>query len=82
MAARQQTCQQKLQMVGILILVDEHIAELILIVFPGVFVALQQSNRMQNNVVKVQSVGFPQPFIVKLIYFTYPYFPPIAPLFP
>ena len=41
-ASRQQTGQQVLQMVGVLILVHQHIAELPLIVLPHLRAALQQ----------------------------------------
>ena len=80
--ARQQACQEKLQVVGILILVDEYVAELILIVRAHLPVALQQCNRVQNDVVKVQGIGLPEFLIVKLIYFTHSDFPPISPLLP
>ena len=37
---------------------------------------------MQDDVVKVQGVGLPELFVVKLIYFTDPGFSPISPLLP
>ena len=80
--ACQQARQEKLQVVGILVLVNEYIAELILIVCPHFLVALQQGHRMQDDVVKVQGVGLPELLIVKLIYFTDSGFSPISPLLP
>ena len=44
-------------MVGVLILVDEHIAELPLIVLPDVVEALEQPDRHQDDVVKIHGVG-------------------------
>jgi len=80
--ACQQARQEKLQVVGILVLVNEYITELILIVCPHFLVALQQGHRMQDDVVKVQGVGLPELLVVKLIYFTNPGFSPISPLLP
>ena len=45
-AARQQRSQAVLEMVGILILVDQHIAELAAIVFPHFPISLQQMHRL------------------------------------
>ena len=81
-AACQQAGQQVLQVVGVLILVHQHIAELPLIVFPHLRAALQQLHRQQNDIVKVQGVGVPQLFRVKGIYFRDPDLPPIVVLFP
>ena len=80
--ARQQTRQEELQVVGVLVLINEYVAELILIVRAHLFVALQQGHRMQDDVVKVQGVGLPELLVVKPIYFTDPDFPPISPLLP
>ena len=69
-------------MVGVLILVHQHIAELPLIVFPHLGAALQQLHRQQDDVVKVQGVGVPQLFRVKGIYFRDPDLPPVVVLLP
>ena len=66
----QKAGQQILEMVGVLVFVDQHIAELALVVFPGRFVTLQQANRVQNDVIEVQCIGILQLFGVKFIYFT------------
>ena len=81
-AACQQTGQQVLQVVGVLILVHQYVAELPLIVLPHLGAALQQLHRQQNDIVKVQRVGIPELFRVKGIYFRDPGFPPVVVLLP
>ena len=53
-----------MQVVGILVLVDEHIAELSLIVGPNLFKALEEPDGVEDDVVKVQGVGLPQPALI------------------
>ena len=69
-------------MIGVLILVDQHIAELPLIMLAGFPIRLQQTHRVQNNIVKIQCVGIPQSFCVKRIHFTNANFTPIPHIFP
>ena len=78
----QQTGQQVLQMVGVLILVDQDIAELLPVVRPHIGAALQQPDRVQNDVVEVQRIGVTQLFVVKCVYFTHSDAAPIVDLFP
>ena len=61
---RQRRGQQILQMVGILILVDEHIAELVLPVLPRLRMLQEQPHRVENQVVKVQRVRLPEPMLI------------------
>ena len=61
---RQGGGQQILEIVGVLILVDEHIAEFPLIEGPHVLVLLEQADRVEDDVVKVQGAGLPQPALV------------------
>ena len=58
----QQRNQLILSMVRVLILVDEHIAEFPLIEGPHVLVLLEQADRVEDDVVKVQRVGRPELF--------------------
>ena len=69
-------------MIGVLILVDQYIAELPLIMLAGFTIRLQQTHRVQNNIVKIQRIGIPQSFCVKRIYFTNAYFAPIPHILP
>ena len=55
--ARQQGGQQVLQVVGVLVLVDEHVAELALVEAAGLLVVLQKQHRLQDQVVEVHGVG-------------------------
>lgn len=64
MPAGQQRGQQILQVVRILILVDEDIAELALIVVAHILIFLQQADRQQDNIVKVDRIGLLQPSLV------------------
>ena len=82
MSAGQQARQQILQMVGVLILVNEHVAELVLVVFPGRSIGLQQADRVQDDVVEVQSIGAAQSLVVKCIYFTDSDFTPFSVALP
>ena len=59
-STRQRGGQQVLQIVGVLILVDEHIAEFALIVSTHLLVLLEQTHRVQDDIVKVQRAGLPQ----------------------
>ena len=49
-------------MVGILVLVDEDIAEFPLIVRPHVVKSLEEADRVENDIVKVQCTGCPEFF--------------------
>ena len=81
-SACQEACQLVLQIVGVLILVNQHVAELPLVVFPHLPVVPQQPHRVQNDVVEVQSVGLKQLLRVKAIHFTYSDFTPFSGTFP
>ena len=63
-APGQQRGQQVLEVVGVLVLVDQHIAELPLIVGPDLLVLLQQLHGQQDDIVEVQGVGLPQAALV------------------
>ena len=69
-APRQQGGQAILQMVGVLILVDQHVAETAAIVFPHFPILLQQMHRLQNQIIEVQRVGIAEFARVKRIHFT------------
>ena len=62
--AGQQRGQQILQVVRILILVDEDIAELALIVVAHILIFLQQADRQQDDVIKIHGVRLLQPSLV------------------
>ena len=51
-------------MVGVLILVDEDVAELLLVVSTHLLVLLQKADGVEDDVVKVQRPGLPQPLFV------------------
>ena len=51
-------------MVGVLILVNEHIAELSLVVLPHRRVALEQMDGMEDQIVKVQGVGRAEALVI------------------
>ena len=55
--ACQQAGEHILRVVGILILVHEHIAELALVVFKHLGVVLQQQNGFHDNIVEIQCTG-------------------------
>src|SRR5699024_10769670 len=55
--ASQERRQQILQMVGVLILVNQDIAELLLIIVQNIWILLQQPDREQNNIIKVHRVS-------------------------
>ena len=61
---RQQGGQLVLEVVGVLILVDEHIAELVLVVTAHVLKVPQQTHRVQDQVVEVQGVGLPEAALI------------------
>ena len=81
-AACQQAHQQVLQVVGVLILIDEDVAELPLVALQHVGAALQQPDGVQNDVIEVQRIGLAQLFTVKRIYFTYPDTTPVVNALP
>mgnify|MGYP007060499287 CR=1 FL=1 len=68
-APRQGGGQAVLQIVGVLILVNEDIAELLLVVAAHLLKAQQQAHGVEDDVVKVQGAGFPQPPLVLHINF-------------
>ena len=53
----QQRRQEVLQVIGILVLVHQHVAELPLVVFQHLRAAAQQRHRVEDKVVEVQGVG-------------------------
>ena len=61
---RQGGGQQILQVIGILILVDQDIAEFFLIVRPHLVKALQQPDRVEDDVIKIQGIGVPEPALI------------------
>ena len=63
-APGQQGGEEVLQVVGVLVLVDQYVAEFFLIICPYVFVLLEQSDGMQDDVVKVQRTRLPQPLFI------------------
>ena len=54
-------------MVGVLVLVNENVAEFSLIEFPHVGVLLKQADRVEDNVVKIQCAGGPELFLISQI---------------
>ena len=78
----QQAGQHILHVVGVLILVDEDIAELVPVIFQGLAVRLQKLHRVQDDVVKVQGIGIPQAAVIGGIDPAHPHPSPVAPLFP
>ena len=56
-APRQQACEQILQMVCVLILVHQHVAELFLVIVQHLRLLLQQRYSVVDDVIKVQRVG-------------------------
>ena len=81
-AAGQQGRQTILQMVGILILVNQHIAKTPAIVIPHFSILLQQMHRLQNQIIEVQRIGTAEPIRVKRIDFTNTNFTPIRLFLP
>ena len=69
-ATCQNTGQQILGMVGILIFVHQHITEFPLIICPHIFVFLQQFNCQQNNIIKVNGIIILQPFLIGPVSFS------------
>ena len=53
-----------MQVVGVLVLVDEYVAEFFLIIFQNVVMCLEQPDGVQDDVVEVQRPGLPQAFFV------------------
>ena len=60
----QQRGEQILHMVGVLILVHQNIAEFSLIVSTDIFVLLQQLYGHKDDIIKVQSIVFPEPLLI------------------
>ena len=46
-------------MVGILILIDQHITEFILPIAADILEGLKQADSMQDDIIKIQSICFP-----------------------
>ena len=63
-APRQGGGQQILQIIGILVLVNENVAEFPPVIGAHLFKLLKQPHRVQDDIVKVQGVGLPQPVLV------------------
>ena len=56
--------QQVLEVVGVLVLVDEHVPELSLVEGPHLLKLLEKPHRVEDDVVKVQGAGLPQAALV------------------
>ena len=56
-----------MQVIGILVLVDEDIAELLLVIGPCLLVLLEQPDRVEDNVVKIQCPSLPQLLFVSYV---------------
>ena len=78
----QKVGQHILHVVGILVLVDKDVAELIPVVLQGLAVRLQQLHCVKDDVVKVQGVGVPQTAVIGSIDPAHPYPAPVPPLLP
>ena len=63
-AAGQQGAQHILGVVGILILIHQHIAELALIILPHIILGLEQLHGLADDVVKVQGAGLAAALLV------------------
>ena len=63
-SSRQKPGQEVLEVVGVLILVDEDVAELPLVELPDVLVLLEEADGVEDDVVKVQSSGRPELLLV------------------
>ena len=63
-APGQKTGQQVLEVVGVLVLVDEDVAEFPLVVLPHVGVLLKETDGVEDNVVKVQGPRRPELFLI------------------
>ena len=53
--------------IDVLILVDQHVLEALLVLAPGVRVALEQIDRADDQIVEIERVGFGQAALVFLI---------------
>ena len=80
--AGEQRGQPVLQGVGVLILVDEDVAEFAAVVVPHLRHGLQQADGVPQQVIEVQRVGFAEFSIVKRIHFTYVDFAEVVDLTP
>ena len=65
----QQTTEQILQMIGILILVHQHILELSLIITANILVLLQKFDGQQDNIIKIHRIVVQQTLLIGLIGF-------------
>ena len=65
MASGQKRGQQILHVVGVLVLVNEHVAELVLVVGQHFGLLLQETHGVEDDVVEVQGSGLPQPLLVE-----------------
>ena len=66
-AAREERGEKILQVVGVLVLVDEHIAELALIVASHILKLLQKLHGAQNDIVKIQGIGLLEARFIEVI---------------
>ncbi len=65
-------------MVGVLVLVDEHIPELPLVEGPHLLVLLQQMDGVEDDIIEVHGVGLPEAALVACIDLRDPGHPPVA----
>ena len=77
-APRQELGQEVLEVVGVLVLVNEDVAELPLVVGPDLLVLLQQVDGVEDDVVEVQGVGLPQAAGVAGVDLRDPWHPPVV----
>ena len=61
---RQGGGQQILEVVGVLVLVNEYIAEFFLVILPNVIKILEQADGVQDDVVEIQGVGLPEAALI------------------
>ena len=62
--SRQGGGQQILQVIGVLILVNEYIAEFFLVILPYIIKLLEQAHSVEDDVIKIQRVGLPKAALV------------------
>ena len=75
---RQEAGQQILQVVGVLIFVHQHVAELVLVVVQHLRLPLEQRHRVVDDVVKVQCVGGAELLLIGFVDFGVVLHPPVV----
>ena len=60
----EQLGQQVLDMVGVLIFIDEHVVELVLVLFPDFRYGLEQFHRQQQQVIEIHRIALDQVLLV------------------